>query len=201
MPVSLSVEHGPHAGLPRAEVLRRVRGMMTLLQLKKEEVSITLTNDTQIHFLNKTYRAKDKPTDVLAFAMREGEFAALAGDMLGDVIVSVETARRQAVLAKHDVLAEVTMLLAHGLLHLLGWDHETAKKDRAMRAETARLVEAAVALKESPKPTAKKGATVPKPPKKAAPNGLAKRPVTKKAAKKSAARAKATPQRAQTKRR
>jgi probable rRNA maturation factor len=139
VPVSLNVEHGPYPGVSRAEVLRRVKAMMTLLQLKKEEISITLTNDEQIHFLNRTYRAKDKPTDVLAFAMREGEFAALAGAMLGDVVVSVETARRQAERAKHDILAEVTMLLAHGLLHLLGWDHETAAKDRAMRAETNRL--------------------------------------------------------------
>lgn len=75
--------------------------------------------------------------------MHEGEFGALAGDVLGDVIVSVPTAAKQARAARKDVLSEVTMLLAHGLLHLLGWDHDTAAKDRKMKAETERLCLAA----------------------------------------------------------
>lgn len=119
--------------------------MVNLLQLKKSDVSFVLTNDETIHELNKNYRGKDKPTDVLAFAMHEGEFGALAGDVLGDVIVSVPTAAKQARAARKDVLSEVTMLLAHGLLHLLGWDHDTAAKDRKMKAETERLCVAAQA--------------------------------------------------------
>jgi probable rRNA maturation factor len=117
--------------------------MIQLLQLDKAEVSFVLTNDERIHQLNKIYRGMDRPTDVLAFAMHEGEFGALAGHLLGDVIVSVPTARKQARSNKVPLLEEVTMLLAHGLLHLLGWDHETAAKDRRMRAETARLCAAA----------------------------------------------------------
>lgn len=123
--------------------MRRVEAMIDLLQLKECEVSIVLTDDRRIHELNKNYRGKDRPTDVLAFAMREGEFAELAGGALGDVIVSVPTARKQAHERQVSVLEEVTMLLAHGLLHLLGWDHETPAKDRRMRAETARLCRAA----------------------------------------------------------
>jgi probable rRNA maturation factor len=119
--------------------------MIQLLQLDKAEVSFVLTNDTRIHQLNKMYRGKDRPTDVLAFAMHEGEFGALAGHVLGDVIVSVPTARNQARSNKVPLLEEVTMLLAHGLLHLLGWDHDTDAKDRRMRAETARLCAAALA--------------------------------------------------------
>lgn len=117
--------------------------MIRLLQLQKSEVSFVLTDDAQIHQLNKTYRHMDKPTDVLAFAMREGEHAELAGDALGDVIVSIPTARRQAEERARPLVDEVTMLLAHGLLHLLGWDHDTAAKDRRMRAETDRLCAAA----------------------------------------------------------
>jgi probable rRNA maturation factor len=143
MAIALSIEHGPHAGVARAEILRRIRAMARLLQLNKSDISFLLTDDERIHQLNKTYRGKDRPTDVLAFAMREGEFAALAGPELGDVIVSVPTARRQARARRATVLDEVTMLLAHGLLHLLGWDHDTPAKDRRMRAETARLVSAA----------------------------------------------------------
>ncbi|MBS2014711.1 MAG: rRNA maturation RNase YbeY [Deltaproteobacteria bacterium] len=128
--------------------------MIDLLQLQKAEVSFVLTDDERVHQLNKVYRGKDRPTDVLAFAMHEGEFGALAGHLLGDVIVSVPTARKQALARRAGpeadrvrtdaaVLDEVTMLLAHGLLHLLGWDHDTPAKDRRMRAETARLCAAA----------------------------------------------------------
>lgn len=117
--------------------------MIGVLQLHNIEVSIVLTDDKSIHKLNKVYRGKDRPTDVLAFAMREGDFGALAGGVLGDVIVSVETARKQASERAVSVLEEVTMLTAHGLLHLLGWDHTTPAEDRRMRAETARLCSAA----------------------------------------------------------
>ncbi|MCL2723960.1 MAG: rRNA maturation RNase YbeY [Polyangiaceae bacterium] len=117
--------------------------MIRVLQLNKFDISFVLTTDEQVHQLNKIYRKKDRPTDVLAFAMHEGEFGALAGNVLGDVIVSVPTARRQAEARGVRVLDEVTMLLAHGLLHLLGWDHDTTAKDRRMRAETDRLCAAA----------------------------------------------------------
>lgn len=143
MPIALTIENGPYAGVKRAEVVRRLQAMIDLLQLQKAEVSFVLTDDKRVHQLNKVYRGKDRPTDVLAFAMHEGEFGALAGHLLGDVIVSVPTARKQALARNAAVLDEVTMLLAHGLLHLLGWDHDTPAKDRRMRAETARLCAAA----------------------------------------------------------
>ena len=155
--IALSIEEGPHEGLSRPEILRRVRAMIRLLQLNKAEVSFVLTDDKRIHQLNKLYRGKDRPTDVLAFAMHEGEFGALAGHVLGDVIVSVPTARKQAHSRRTPVLEEVTMLLAHGLLHLLGWDHDTPAKDRRMRAETARLCAAAapVAPAAAPRPSSR----------------------------------------------
>jgi len=143
--VSLIIERGPYRGVGRAEILRRIERMVDALQLKNIELSILLTDDVRVHDLNQIYRKKDRPTDVLAFAMREGELAALAGSVLGDVIVSVPTARRQAEERGAPVLEEVTMLLAHGLLHLLGWDHDTPAKDRRMRAETSRLCSAASA--------------------------------------------------------
>jgi probable rRNA maturation factor len=147
--LKLRVERGPHAGLERARLKRRTESMLTLLQLQKSELSLVFSDDAQLHELNKLYRGKDRPTDVLAFPMHEGEFgllhSRLPAGLLGDVIVSVPTANRQARAARRPVLDEITMLVAHGLLHLLGWDHETAAKDRAMRAETDRLVAAAIA--------------------------------------------------------
>lgn len=152
MPVHLTLETAAPRGLDRREVARRARVIFGALQLGKAELSIVLTGDAQIHELNRTYRHKDRPTDVLAFAMREGEPGG-GGDLLGDVMVDVETATRQAKKAGHPLMAEVTMLLAHGVLHLLGWDHETARKDLLMRAETARLVALATAKKKTPRAT------------------------------------------------
>jgi probable rRNA maturation factor len=152
MTLRFRVERGPHAGLERARIKRRAEAMLALLQLEDSELSLVLSDDDQIHELNRVYRGKDKPTDVLAFPMREGDFgrlhSQLPAGLLGDVIVSVPTASRQAKAAKRPALDEITMLVAHGLLHLLGWDHDTAAKDRAMRAETDRLVAAAVAVEE-----------------------------------------------------
>jgi probable rRNA maturation factor len=145
------VEKGPHPGVARAEIARRAHAMLACLQMHNHEFSIVLTDDDQIQQLNKLYRGKNRPTDVLAFAMREGDFSQLAGALLGDVIVSVPTARKQAKQQRRELMAEITMLLAHGLLHLLGWDHDTAAKDRRMRAETDRLCAAA-----APRPPARR---------------------------------------------
>jgi probable rRNA maturation factor len=143
--VRLFVEGGPHPGVSRAAVVRGAHAMLAALQMTNCELSILLTGDSQIAVLNRIYRKKNRPTDVLAFAQREGEHGDRTGPLLGDVVVSVETARRQAKARGAPVASELTMLLAHGLLHLLGWDHETPSKDRRMRRETTRLTEAAEA--------------------------------------------------------
>ncbi len=119
--------------------------MLDALSLPNAELSILLCDDATIHALNRDYRKKDKPTDVLAFAMREGDYAELAGDMLGDVIVSLDTAARQAKEKKHPLDREITMLVAHGLLHLLGYDHATRTEERRMTARTDALIAAAIA--------------------------------------------------------
>jgi probable rRNA maturation factor len=160
--VDLRVERGVGERGLKARVARRAEAMLACLQLEKAELSVLLTNDEEIHALNRTYRGKDKPTDVLAFAMREGDFgrlhSSLPARLLGDVIVSVPTARRQARAAKRAPLAEITMLVGHGLLHLLGWDHDTPSKDARMRAETDRLVAAAEAADPAGRPRAAKAA-------------------------------------------
>ena len=139
MTVRLTVEPPARGAVPRAVVLRRARAMLEALSLQRRELSIVLTGDDRIQELNRAYRDQDKPTDVLAFSQLEGAFADGAGALLGDVIVSVPTALRQARSRNVDLTSELTMLLAHGLLHLVGWDHDTPAKDRKMRRETARL--------------------------------------------------------------
>lgn len=96
------------------------------------ELSILVTDDEEIHSLNRIYRATDRPTDVLSFSQLEGEGPVTAPQLLGDVVISWETAQRQALELGHPVLAEMKRLLVHGVLHLLGFDHE--KDDEAARA-------------------------------------------------------------------
>jgi probable rRNA maturation factor len=141
--VRLIVRGGPYAGVSRADVMRRARAMLAALQMTDSELSILLTGDAQIKMLNRVYRKKNRPTDVLAFAQTEGTCGPRAGGLLGDVVVSIPTALRQAVLHRTDLISELTTLLAHGLLHLLGWDHDTTWRDRRMRGETDRLCAAA----------------------------------------------------------
>jgi probable rRNA maturation factor len=117
--------------------------MLRALEMPRAELSVLFTGDDQIKDLNRIYRKKNRATDVLAFSQLEGNVAGANARLLGDVVVSVPTARRQAQSRGEALMAEVTMLLAHGLLHLLGWDHETVADDRRMRRETARLCAAA----------------------------------------------------------
>ena len=159
--VSVSTKGGPFEGVSAAAVRRRAEKMLDHLGLQDVELSIGLVNDAAIHELNRSFRKKDKPTDVLAFPMldelpatpgRKAKRAAktkgpevreLTG-LLGDVIISIETAERQARENDRPLADELTMLLAHGLLHLLGFDHLTDAEERAMTEATRDLERAAV---------------------------------------------------------
>jgi len=143
MPVIVRRRRGLTNAPSSATIRRRVEAMLAHLQMPKAEVSILLTDDKEIRILNRDYRGFDKTTDVLSFSMLEGEGARFAGDVLGDIVLSITTASRQAREAKRPLLDEATMLVAHGLLHLLGWDHQTAAEDRKMRARTDELCLAA----------------------------------------------------------
>ena len=150
MSVFVRREGGKAAGVTVAILRQRAQKMLAKLDLTGAELSVTLVDDAAIHTLNATYRHKDKPTDVLAFAMREGEMTPGepgADEVLGDVVISLDTATRQALSRRREPLAEVTMLLAHGLLHLVGYDHETDAEEREMKALTRALVRAATAEK------------------------------------------------------
>jgi probable rRNA maturation factor len=98
------------------------------------EVALRLCSDEAIHELNRDWRGKDKPTDVLAFAQREA--ASADAGLLGDIVISVDTAKRQA---KKGLHAELLHLASHGLCHLLGYDHPNAAEERVMNARAAAL--------------------------------------------------------------
>jgi probable rRNA maturation factor len=115
------------------------------------EISLVFTDDLEIQELNKTYRGKDVPTDVLSFAMLEpgeGEMAIVEEEeelLLGDIVISLETALRQAEDYGHSLDREIAYLMVHGLLHLLGYDHMTEEDKKIMRQREEELL-AAVGL-------------------------------------------------------
>jgi probable rRNA maturation factor len=148
--VQVTTRGGPFAGVSSAVIQRRAEKMLRHLRLPAVELSVALVDDEVIQELNRGYRKKDKPTDVLAFALQEPVPARPTG-MLGDVILSIETARRQAKKHRRALLDELTMLLGHGLLHLLGHDHRTDAEEREMTART-RDLEAAAAARAPAKP-------------------------------------------------
>lgn len=158
----MTTQGGPFAGASTATIRRRAAKMLDHLALRGVELSIALVDDPTIHELNRTYRRKDKATDVLSFPMIEGDAAAGVGPrtssgprgpvepsawrgLLGDVIISIDTARRQARQRRRPLLDELTMLLGHGLLHLLGYDHGTDAEEQEMTALTRELEAAAAA--------------------------------------------------------
>lgn len=115
--------------------------MLAALGLAEAELSVLLTDDSLIKQLNAEHRHKDRATDVLAFELDAPDHE--EPRLLGDVVISLDTASRQAQSRKRPLLAEVRFLLAHGLLHLCGYDHATPAQKREMDAWTRRLVRAA----------------------------------------------------------
>ena len=103
------------------------------------EISVTVVNNEQIHELNRQYRGKDMPTDVLSFPMGENGVYDVNHDtgakILGDIVISMEKAVEQAKRYDHSLEREVGYLTAHSMLHLLGYDHETSGLDRVRMRE------------------------------------------------------------------
>ncbi len=117
--------------------------MLEYLNKSDTKVSILLCDDAFIQKLNKEFRGKNSPTDVLSFSMSEGEVLHGDSSLLGDIVISVETAARQAPPIHHTPTEEVTSLMIHGLLHLLGYSHSTRKDEDKMQ-QRARELEAVV---------------------------------------------------------
>jgi len=141
---------GPPSGVRGARVdvgrLRaRARALLAVVGHGRSELSIALVDDGEMRTLNRTWRGRDRPTDVLSFSLLEGEGRRHRGALLGDVVISVETAAAQAAARHRSLDDEVLRLLIHGLLHVLGHDHERDDEARRMEAEQRRLWRAAKA--------------------------------------------------------
>jgi probable rRNA maturation factor len=106
-----------------------VQRILANLGLPEAELSLLLVDDRQIQELNHRFLGRDKPTNVLAFSMREGEYSSLHPHLLGDLVISIETAKRQSKQSGLNEMEMLTLLLIHGILHLLGYEHEGRKKE------------------------------------------------------------------------
>jgi probable rRNA maturation factor len=129
---------GPEPGRPPAPVdarllAARAERLLAWLGRGDAELSLALVDDAEMVRLNASFRGRSGPTDVLSFSLLEGPHAERRGDLLGDVVIDVEQARRQADARGDDLDAELARLLVHGVLHLIGHDHEEPGEARVMR--------------------------------------------------------------------
>ena len=140
MSVLLRNDH-PDINIDCTDLENMIVKIMSHLGCQNTEVSILLTKDKDIRLLNKEFRRIDQPTDVLSFPQNQDEDPFIPGEkFLGDIAVSLDTAKIQA--NEHGLILkeEIILLLIHGILHLLGYDHEVSEQeDKKMRSKTREL--------------------------------------------------------------
>ena len=133
--------------IDRAWLCRTAEAVLSAARADGAELSLVLVSDGRMRALNRRYRKKDRPTDVLSFPLHEKRGQAtflrkssLSPFLLGDVVISVPTARRRAAEVGHGLREELRRLLVHGVLHLLGYDHERGPRDAALMARKERSI-------------------------------------------------------------
>ena len=118
--------------LPQDDIRTTARRVLNALGYPDAQLSVLIVSDDQIAELNETYLNHNGPTNVISFPMQEGPFAEITPQLLGDVVVSADTAHREAVDADMPVMERFNQLLIHGILHLVGYDHVNSKKEAAV---------------------------------------------------------------------
>lgn len=136
-----------------AAYLRKVaQRVEKLLPIAKESViSVTFVRSATMHKINRDYRGKDCPTDVISFAAQDYRFINETEEEqsdLGDLFINIDYARKQARQYGHGFLREVCFLFTHGLLHCLGYDHQTKKEEKEMFAMQDKILDPIVCRKE-----------------------------------------------------
>ncbi len=133
MPVDLSINYPAHANLlNRGQIIKLTTALLEKCEVAEHTVSLRLVGDEEIRSLNRQYRQQDKPTNVLSFPFAEGADASLAFlplKELGDIVISLDTARQEARDGGQTFQHRLSWLIVHGLLHLLGYDHERSEED------------------------------------------------------------------------
>ena len=117
------------------KIRRKAQVILDALGSPEAELSVLLVDDAAIAQLNRQYLSRSGPTNVIAFPMREGEFADVSPHLLGDVVISVETAEREGNESGMALESRLEELLVHGILHLFGYDHEKNTTDARLMAK------------------------------------------------------------------
>ena len=129
--------------LSTQQIRKTAQTLLNALGSPEGELSVLLTDDADIADLNKQYLDREGATNVIAFPMAEGEFAEISPDLLGDVVISMDTAAREAEMGETTIENRFKELLIHGILHLFGYDHETNEADaQQMENKSEELLEA-----------------------------------------------------------
>jgi probable rRNA maturation factor len=128
MPISI-INRQKNRKVDLYRLRRSITRLLKKLNCKDAEICLLLVDDEQIREVNRTYLKRDRPTNVISFGMAEGEFGHINPQTLGDIIVSAETAFRDAAEGNIDFMDEIEFLFIHGLLHLLGYTHEEISKE------------------------------------------------------------------------
>jgi len=124
-----------------AKLQKRAQAILNALGSPEGELSILVVDDSEIKTLNKNYLNRSGPTNVIAFPMKEGDFSEINPQLLGDVVISIETASREALQSGISTEERFAQLLVHGILHLFGFDHEKSEKDaRKMEKKSNELL-------------------------------------------------------------
>jgi probable rRNA maturation factor len=123
--------------IARKKIKRKARTILSALGCPDGELSILIVDDSEIARLNKEYLGRSGPTNVIAFPMQQGQFGHINPNLLGDVVISLDTTAREANDADIAVERRFEQLLIHGILHLLGFDHEASPEqaETMMRKE------------------------------------------------------------------
>ena len=120
---------------------KKTEQILSALGCNHHELSIVIMDDAQIQALNHDFRGIDQPTNVLSFSMQEGEFSDITPGLLGDLVISAQTAAREAEHAGITLEERMSQLLVHGILHLVGFDHESGEQDaRQMEIKSLALL-------------------------------------------------------------
>lgn len=149
--MTLAVDFIDETGNITEEQETKIHELLKLAAQKEEvsnaELSLTFVDNDAIQDINREYRGKDKPTDVISFAMEEmgeGELEIVGEDLpraLGDIIISIPKAEEQAEEYGHSFMRELGFLAVHGFLHLLGYDHETEEEEKEMFTRQTEILE------------------------------------------------------------
>jgi probable rRNA maturation factor len=118
--------------LPEQKILTTARRILNALGYPDAQLSILIVDDTQIAEFNLAYLNHAGPTNVISFPMQEGPFSGISPDLLGDVVISADTAHREAVEAGVQMAERFNQLLIHGILHLTGYDHVHSEEEAAV---------------------------------------------------------------------